>query len=86
MDINVIKTQGFYITTLPKVKWAKKYLLLVPNIKNQTNIFTLVLKFIFKELEDFSLMPDQQLFGTAVGQKGLTSEAQSPLGIPEAFL
>lgn len=38
MDINVIKTQGFYITTLPKVKWAKKYLLLVPNIKNQIYI------------------------------------------------
>ena len=41
MDIYVIKTQGFDITTLPKVKWAKRDPLLVPNIKSQTSLFSL---------------------------------------------
>ena len=41
MDIYVIKTQGFDITTLPKVKWAKRNPILVPNIKSQTSLFYL---------------------------------------------
>ena len=41
MDIYVIKTQGFDITMLPKVKWAKRDTFLVPNIKSQSSQFCL---------------------------------------------
>ena len=36
MDIYVIKTEGFNITTLHKVKWAKSDSLLVPSIQTWT--------------------------------------------------
>ena len=41
MEIYVIKTQDFDITTPPKVKWAKRDPLLVPSSKSQTSPFYL---------------------------------------------
>ena len=41
MDIYMIKTRGFDITTLPKVKWTRRDSLLVLNIKSQTSPFYL---------------------------------------------